>query len=78
MKQRDITIGKVYAMKVSGKLAPVRVDRTYRNFRNRVQFYGTNLRTNRMIGPFTSSRCRWEIVEVQPGCYRAVKDLENA
>jgi hypothetical protein len=62
MLKRDITIGNVYRVKVSGQLTDVRVDRTGNVPRhNRVQrFWGTNLRTNREVS-FTAAKCRREV-----------------
>lgn len=73
MKISDITVGRVYAMKVSGRLAPVRIDGEYstvaygtyalmgRKPRRMRKFYGTNLRSGRAISPISPARVRFEV-----------------
>ncbi len=74
MKHSEIVIGQVYVVKVSGKLAPVRISREThttaygtRAGGNRTirKFVGTNQRTGRVIGPFTAAKCRWEVVRAR-------------
>lgn len=57
MKADDVKVGGVYAVMVSGVLAPVRIDSAGEGYFRR-QLYGTNLRTNRSVGPFTAAKCR--------------------
>lgn len=73
MKHDEIQIGHVYAVKVSGRLAPVRI--SYRKVmkaygtryamgngpREIKKFIGVNERTGRTIGPFTAAKCRFEL-----------------
>ena len=70
MKHSEIVIGQTYVVKVSGKLAPVRVEKECttvawgtRAGGNRTirKFMGRNLRTDRIIGPFTAAKCRYEL-----------------
>ena len=71
MRRADIMLGSVYCVKVSGKLAPVKITSDvsgdpYSMTRKTVRkFYGLNLRTKRVIGPFTAAKCRWEVVQPQ-------------
>ncbi len=76
MKHADIQVGHVYAVKVCGKLAPVRIayPKTTKAWGTRYaqagsprqirKFMGVNERTGRDIGPFTAAKCRFE---VEPG-----------
>ena len=90
MKKSEIVVGKVYAVKVSGQLAPVRIlypvnisahgtraAHASGIVRHIGKWIGVNEKTGRQIGPFTAAKCRWEIVEVQPGCYRVASDVEG-
>jgi hypothetical protein len=79
MKHCEIVIGNVYAIKVSGRIACVKVthDTTttaygtyasasrygscYGKPKRMKKFYGLNLRTKRVIGPFTAAKCRFEV-----------------
>ncbi len=86
MKRNEIEIGKVYVIRVSGKLAPVRIthERTTtafgtRSASNRMmhKFMGINEKTGRSIGPFTAAKCRIEVIQcegTERGCYRAVRE----
>jgi hypothetical protein len=83
MKHADIVIGHVYVVKVSGRLAPVKITHerdctaygTYssasihgsRYGRPKVmrKFMGVNMRTKRVIGPFTAAKCRAECHQVE-------------
>lgn len=59
MRSKDIQLGKVYAVKVSGSIAPVRL-----TGENRYGGYdGRNLKTNREIRIRTAVRLRYEMVE---------------
>ncbi len=77
MRHKDIVIGHVYAAKISGKLAPVRVTLTvcrpaygtyasYINHAPRVirKFMGVNERTGRTVGPYTAAKFRFEVEEI--------------
>lgn len=55
MRANEITIGGVYACRVSGKLAPVRVDRSL----GRGRWAATNTATGRAVR-VSSARLRWE------------------
>ncbi len=75
MRINDIVIGRVYAMLVSGKIAPVRIDgqrgrlahgtraAVYGNGpRVMTKFYGCNVRTGRTIQSISPARVRFEII----------------
>ncbi len=57
MKKKDVETGKIYAVKVSGRVVPVKLDKEspYGGW------YGTNLRTGRQIRIRTASRLRYEM-----------------
>ncbi len=77
MKMNDIVIGRVYAMLVSGKIAPVRIDGQCGQLahgtraavyggngpRLMTKFYGVNVKTGRSINHISPARVRFEIVE---------------
>jgi len=67
MKQDQIRIGSVYAVKVSGLIAPVRVDRIKATVvlgaaraQGKARYEGTNLKTGRTVA-FTAAKCRYEL-----------------
>jgi len=61
MKLHEIEVGRVYAVKVSGRLAPVRIDRDRGLSADTARrFGGTNLRTGRSVY-LSAARCRYEL-----------------
>jgi hypothetical protein len=63
MKQSEVEIGRVYQVKVSGQLKPVRItaEDANPNYRNRrTRYYGTVLTTGRKI-TLTAGRMRKEL-----------------
>ena len=81
MKIKDIVVGHVYVMKVSGRLSPVRIDGEYSTVaygtraasyagpRRMRKFYGTNLRTGRAIRPISPGRIRFEVEQLASGVW---------
>lgn len=80
MRTDEIEIGHTYAVKVSGRVQPVRItersDTPTRRHYNRAcgteritraatRFYGVNTNTGRAIGPFTAAKCRKEVQQQQ-------------
>lgn len=65
MKAKDVQAGKVYVVKVSGKLAPVRITGT-KDTGKRIQYVGVNLNTNRAINIRSAARLRYEWVGNSP------------
>lgn len=59
MKAADVSLGKVYVVKVSGRLQAVRLDQ--RSSYDARRYYGTNLSTGRRVGPLSPARLRWEL-----------------
>jgi len=57
MRKTDVSVGKVYIVKVSGKLVPVRL----LNETSRGGWMGVNLNTDREIRIKTAGRLRREI-----------------
>ena len=57
MRKSEVSLGKVYIVKVSGTLQKVRLDRLspYGGW------YGTNLRTHREIRIYTAGKLRKEV-----------------
>ena len=68
MKKRDVKIGSVYAVKVSGQIAPVRLDSVA--FRSGRGWLGTNLRTKRQIRILTAGKLRCELERTDAGTWR--------
>lgn len=65
MKKADVEIGQTYLMRVSGRIARVRVDRKreihvygYRQMQSRTVMDGENLDTGRRLYGFTAARLR--------------------
>jgi hypothetical protein len=58
MRKADVTVGKVYIVKVSGKLARVKLTNTCRQG----GWMGVNLDTNREVRIKTGGKLRREIV----------------
>lgn len=56
MKQADVVIGKTYMMKVSGRLAPVKIISTA----TYCKWIGTNIRTGRTIHIHSAAKLRGE------------------
>lgn len=68
MKQAEVEIGQVYAVKVSGTVSPVRVDGARTSqwaTPTRRKFTGTNLRTGKTVS-FTAAKCRYRVVQDWP------------
>jgi hypothetical protein len=66
MKQSEIQIGRIYAAKVSGSLAPIRIIGTFGWRSGRVHrdgFVGVNLRTGRTLRFRSAQRFRAEVTE---------------
>jgi len=63
MKKKDVQgVGHVYAVKVSGKVVPVRLLEEYHSYRGKQNgWIGVNLRTGRKIHVRTAAKLRWEI-----------------
>lgn len=59
MYQDEVQVGHVYAVRVSGRLAPVRITGTYAYRRGGLT--GTNLATRREVR-LTAAKCRCELV----------------
>ncbi len=57
MRKQDVEVGKMYAVKVSGKMAPVRIDRVspYGGYD------GINIRTGRSVRLRTAGRLQYEL-----------------
>lgn len=62
MKKADISIGKVYVAKISGKLADVRLDRECEYG----GWYATNLFTDREVRIRSAAKLRREVVSCNP------------
>ena len=59
MRMKDVKIGRVYAVRVSGTLQPVRIDDVASYGAG---WSGTNLRTNRAIRIRSAQRLRFEVI----------------
>ena len=73
MKKRNVAIGNIYAVRVSGKMCPVRL-------LNESPYGGwlaTNLYTRREIRVKTAGRLRYELVELGGGRYMARSAFER-
>lgn len=57
MKKGEVQIGAVYLVKVSNQLVPVRIDRKHPD----KGWFGTNLKTNRVIHIKSAGRLREKI-----------------
>lgn len=70
MKAKDIVIGRVYAVKVSGTISPVRVDSVrerWDHLSHRIlgkTWTGTNMRTNRKVTIYSPIKFRYEVHRV--------------
>jgi hypothetical protein len=58
MKTKDVELNAVYAARVSGKIARVRIDYPAQTRRG---WYATNLDTNRPVFIRSAARLRWMI-----------------
>lgn len=85
MTESQIHIGKIYAIKVSGKIQPVRIKELRSNkykFNGKIyrtRFVGTNLNSGRDISFVSAAKCRYELVciganEAGQMIYRKVVD----
>lgn len=72
MKQSEVVIGKVYAIKVSGVLQPVRIDSNHaKSWPRRLRRYtGVNLRTGRTIDHITAARMQHELCGKDGKCFK--------
>jgi len=61
MRKEQVSIGKVYAVKVSGKVVPVRITREASSILG--GWYGTNTITGREVRIRTAGKLRREIAE---------------
>lgn len=59
MKKKDVVVGATYAVKVSGKIVPVRVYATH----HAGGWYGLNTYTDREVRIRTAGRLRHRVVE---------------
>ena len=86
MKISEIMIGSTYAVKVRGKVRPVKITSeittgafgTYHSVYARVRrmrkFYGISQVSGRMIGPISPARIRFELTQIDGGVWtRAVR-----
>ena len=81
--QKDVRVGAVYAVRVSGAIAPVRIDAEKTSERRRGSFCvslvthwrGTNLRTNREVYVRSAAKLRYELVRCEGGCGRWIEKL---
>ena len=61
MKQKDIVIGRTYAVKVSGAVAPVRITERRIGYNGRANWLGINTRTGRMVRILSAQKMRREL-----------------
>lgn len=64
MIQSEVTLGFVYAVKVSGKVAPVRLESVIRKdsrLGRKTAYGGTNLSTNRAVHVRSAAKLRFEL-----------------
>lgn len=62
MRSTDIEVGEVYAVKVSGKVRPVRITTKVCNRQGRRDgWMGINLRTGREVHIRSPQRCRYQM-----------------
>lgn len=69
MRQRDVKVGKTYAVKVTdGRLCPVTLTAEAPDdyYSGRERWYGTNLKTGRQL-TLTAARLRFEVVKADCG-----------
>lgn len=71
MKKSEVTLGKVYAVKVSGKIVPVRLD----SESTCGGWNGTNLNTKREVRIRSAAKLRREYADVQPEQVRKELDV---
>lgn len=67
IKKADVVVGAIYAVKVSGKISPVRIDRAYTK-----GYDGTNLRTGRGVHLRSAQRLRRRIWPTTDGGFSVV------
>ena len=61
MKKRDVRLGISYAVLVSGRIVPVRIDEEHA----RKGWMGTNMRTGCRVHIRTAARLRWATRETE-------------
>lgn len=71
VKKKDVKIGGVYAVKVSGSIVPVCLE--YEASYVSGGWIGKNLLTKRRVRIRSAARLRWEIVD--PCCPSTVKEV---
>lgn len=83
MRQRDVRVGAVYEVRVSGKLAPVKIIREYDTYAGsrmngrqlRTRWIGKNLRTGREITIRSAAKLRRELIEREPARAEATRPV---
>lgn len=90
MKHANVIVGHVYAVKVGDRIRPVKIEREtstiafgtrasmFSTPRRVRKFFGTNQVTNRIIGPFTAARCRFEVTQLPSGVWARATRTETA
>jgi hypothetical protein len=73
MQKRNVKIGTTYIVKVSDKLAKVRLTREH----DRGGWYGTNLATGREIRVRTAARLRSEVKPAGEGRIEQIRTLRS-
>jgi len=76
--QKDVRVGAVYAVKVSGAIAPVRIDARDEYFirgKKLVRWNGTSLRTNLKVYVRSAAKLRYELIRCEGGCGRWIEKL---
>lgn len=61
MKAKDVVVGAVCAVKVSGKIVPVRLQTSSLNYNDRRYWLGINLLTRRQVRINSAQRIRHEV-----------------
>lgn len=72
IKQADVIVGKVYAVRVSGVLSPIRIDSNHGKAgwpRRLIRFHGVNLRTGKTIH-LTAARISHELCGHGGKCFK--------
>jgi hypothetical protein len=62
-KLKEVVVGQVWSVRVSGRLAPVRVESIGVTSRGRIGrvIHGTNLDTGRGVGPMSAAKLRMRL-----------------
>ena len=80
MKSKDVVVGKVYAVKVNGKIAPVRLESMREGYKTRTVHHalrgtypgltvkaswdGVNLSTGRKVHVRSAAKLRYELIQL--------------